>query len=63
MNRRRLRRVIGVIVPIASIVVVLVVLHGAGVPLTLPGVLVFIVLLIVGRVVFGFARRRSADRG
>ena len=54
---------IGLVVPIASVVVVLTVLHGAGLPLTFPGVLVFVVLLIVARLVFGFARRRRADRG
>ena len=63
MTRRRLRRVIGLVVPIASVVVVLTVLHGAGLPLTFPGVLVIVVLLIVARLVFGFARRRRADRG
>ncbi len=49
--------------PIASVVVVLTVLHGAGLPLTLPGVLVFVVLLIVARLILGFVRRRRADRG
>lgn len=63
MTRRRLSRLLGLLAPIAAVVVVLVVLHGAGVPLTVPGVIIAVALLFVGRLVFGFARRRRADRG
>lgn len=62
MNRRGLRRLIGVIAPIASVVVVLVVLHGAGVALSLPGVLAVLALLLAVRLVLGLVRRRRADR-
>lgn len=58
MNRRRLRRLLGVVAPVAGLVVILVVLHGAGVPLSIPGVLVVLALLIVGRLVFGLLRLR-----
>ena len=62
MIRRRLRRVIGVLGPIAAVVIVLFVLHGAGVPLSVPGVILVFLLLVVGRLVVGLARRRRVDR-
>ncbi|CAH0224699.1 MULTISPECIES: hypothetical protein [unclassified Microbacterium] len=62
MTRRRLRQLLGVLAPVAGLVVILVVLHGAGIPLTIPGVIVVLVLLVVGRLVFAFARRRRPDR-
>ena len=62
MTRRRLARILGVVAPLAAIVVVLVVLHGAGVPLTLPGIIVAVLVLIVGRVIGVYARRRRPER-
>lgn len=62
MNRRRLRRSLGLLAPLLGVVVVLVVLHGAGVPLTVPGVLGVVLLLVVARLVIGLARGRRTDR-
>lgn len=61
MTRRRLRRLLGTLAPVAGFVVILTVLHGAGVPLTIPGVIVVILLIVAARVVFGFTRRRRSD--
>lgn len=58
MTRRRLWRILGAIAPLVGFVVILTVLHGAGVPLTLPGVIVVLLLIVAARVVFGFTRRR-----
>ncbi|RWR16047.1 hypothetical protein D8Y23_14520 [Microbacterium enclense] len=62
MNRRRLRRSLGLLAPLLGVVVVLVVLHGAGVSLTVPGVLGVVLLLVVARLVIGLARGRRTDR-
>ncbi|WP_431796586.1 hypothetical protein [Microbacterium enclense] len=62
MNKRRLRRSLGLLAPLLGVVVVLVVLHGAGVPLTVPGVLGVVLLLVVARLVIGLARGRRTDR-
>jgi len=62
VNRRRLRRSLGLLAPLLGVVVVLVVLHGAGVPLTVPGVLGVVLLLVVARLVIGLARGRRTDR-
>ncbi len=62
MNRRRLRRSLGLLAPLLGVVVVLVVLHGAGVPLSVPGVLGVVLLLVVARLVIGLARGRRTDR-
>ncbi|MCC4248538.1 MULTISPECIES: hypothetical protein [Microbacterium] len=62
MIRRRLRRILGVVAPVAALVVVLVVLHGAGVPLTVPGVVVVLAVLLAGRLVVGLSRRRREPR-
>lgn len=44
--------------PLAALIVVVAVLRGAGVPLSVPGVIVVVVLLVVARVVVGRLRRR-----
>ena len=43
---------------LAALIVVVAVLRGAGVPLSVPGVIVVLVLLVVARVVVGRLRRR-----
>ncbi|KTR92930.1 hypothetical protein NS220_13880 [Microbacterium testaceum] len=48
--------------PVAAFLVILAVLRGAGVPLTLPGVVLTLVLLVVVRFAVVKVRRR-ADRG
>ncbi len=55
---RRLRRVLSWVLPLASLVVILLVLRGAGVPLTVPGVVVVLVVLAVARVIGVRSRRR-----
>ena len=50
------------IAPIAAVVVVLAVLRGAGIPFTIPGVIVVLVLLLVARILVGRGRRRAARR-
>ncbi|WZH37471.1 MAG: hypothetical protein PIR02_02135 [Microbacterium enclense] len=62
MNRRQLWRIVVWIAPILAVVVVLAVLRGAGVPFTIPGVIVVLVLLLVARIVVGRGRRRAARR-
>lgn len=44
--------------PLAALIVVVAVLRGAGVPLSVPGVIVVLVLLVVARIVVGRLRRR-----
>ncbi|MFS0792944.1 hypothetical protein [Microbacterium sp. 1P10AE] len=63
MTKRLLLRILGVAAPVAALVIVLVVLHGAGVPLSLPGVLVVFVILVIARTVVRLRRRRRTDRG
>ncbi|MCJ1706408.1 hypothetical protein [Microbacterium sp. VKM Ac-2923] len=58
----RLRRVAGWVIPLASFVVILFVLRGAGVPLSVPGVIVVVVLLAVARMIVGRSRRGRRDR-
>jgi len=62
VNRRLLWRIAGWVAPIVALVVVLTVLRGAGVPLTVPGVVIVLVLLVVMRLLFGRGRRRAARR-
>lgn len=59
---RGIRRVVSWVVPFAAFVIILLVLRGAGVPLSVPGVLVVLVLLGVFRVIIGRARRRRRAR-
>ncbi len=54
---RWIRRLSGILLPVVALIVVVTVLHGAGVPLTLPGVLITIALLFVIRWVMGRSRR------
>ncbi len=56
-----IRRLSGVLLPVAALLVVVTVLRGAGVPLTLPGVLIAIALLFVVRLVMGWSRRGRRD--
>lgn len=62
MTKRNLLRILGVAAPVAAFVAILVVLHGAGIPLSVPGVLVVFVLLVVARLVVRVGRRRRTDR-
>jgi hypothetical protein len=62
VNRRLLWRILGWAAPVAALLVVLAVLRGAGVPLTFPGVVLTLVLLVVIRFVMVGARRRSDRR-
>jgi Flp pilus assembly protein TadB len=59
---RRIRRVASWVIPFAAFVVILLVLRGAGVPLSVPGVVVVLLLLGVVRVTLGRARRRRRAR-
>ena len=59
---RLVRQVASWVVPVAAFVVILTVLRGAGVPLSVPGVVVVLILLGVARVVIGRARRRRRAR-
>lgn len=59
---RRLRQITAWLVPLASFVVILAVLRGAGVPLSVPGVIVVVVLLAVARIIVGWSRRGRRDR-
>jgi Flp pilus assembly protein TadB len=63
MTKRLLLRILGVGAPVVALVIVLVVLHGAGVPLSLPGVIVVFVILVIARMVVRSGRRRRTDRG
>lgn len=58
----RLRRILTWLLSFAALVVILAVLRGAGVPLSLPGVLLVVAALVVARLVIGRARRRRRDR-
>jgi len=62
MTRSRLRRILVLLAPVAAVVVLLVVIHGAGIPLTVPGVIVVVLLLVVGRLVFALTRKRRVGR-
>jgi len=62
VNRRLLWRILVWAAPVAALLVVLAVLRGAGVPLTFPGVLLTLVLLVTARFVMVGARRRSDRR-
>ncbi|MCM3501491.1 Flp pilus assembly protein TadB [Microbacterium testaceum] len=62
MRLHRLRRVLTWLLSFAALLVILAVLRGAGVPLSLPGVLIVIAALVLARVVIGRARRRRRDR-
>ncbi|OZD31270.1 hypothetical protein CH252_40075 [Rhodococcus sp. 06-1477-1B] len=55
-------RILAWLAPVAAFVVILAVLRGAGVPLSLPGILVVFVLLGVARLMIGRSRRRRRDR-
>lgn len=59
---RRVRQVASWVLPIAAFVVILLVLRGAGVPLSIPGVVVVLVFLGMARVMIGRARRRRRAR-
>lgn len=58
---RRARQVLSWILPLASFVVILLVLRGAGVPLSVPGVVVVLIVLAVARVIAARSRRRRRD--
>ncbi|MBD8206303.1 MULTISPECIES: hypothetical protein [unclassified Microbacterium] len=58
MTRRRVWQIVMLLAPLAALIVVVAVLRGAGVPLSVPGVIVVLVLLVVARVVVGRLRRR-----
>ncbi|WP_116238662.1 hypothetical protein [Microbacterium sp. AG157] len=62
MTFPRLLRILGWLAPVAALAVILAVLRGGGVPLTLPGVLIVVVLLGVARLMIGRSRRRRRDR-
>jgi len=62
VNRRLLWRILVWAAPVAALLVVLAVLRGAGVPLTFPGVVLTLVLLVVTRFVVVRARRRTDRR-
>jgi hypothetical protein len=60
---RRLRQVLSWILPLASFVVILLVLRGAGIPLSVPGVVVVLIVLAIARAVGARSwRRRRRDR-
>ncbi|MFN3948348.1 hypothetical protein [Microbacterium sp.] len=59
---RRVRRAAGWLLPVTAVVVVIVVLRSAGVPVTVPGVVVTVVVLFLVRVVIGWSRRGRRDR-
>ncbi|WP_279367782.1 hypothetical protein [Microbacterium testaceum] len=59
---RRLRRIAGWLAPLAAFAVILAVVRSAGVPLTLPGILLVIILLGAARLMIGRARRHRRDR-
>ncbi|WP_150952990.1 hypothetical protein [Microbacterium testaceum] len=62
MTYRRLLRILSWVAPVAAFVVILAVLKGAGVPLSVPGIVVVIVLLGVSRLMIGRSRRRRRTR-
>ncbi|MDQ1123251.1 hypothetical protein [Microbacterium trichothecenolyticum] len=59
MNRRRIRQIATWVAPLLAVVIVLSVLKGAGVPLSVPGVVLVFVVLFVARVLIGRGRRRK----
>lgn len=58
MTVRRVLRILVWLAPVAAFVVILAVLKGAGVPLSVPGVVVVILLLGLSRLMIGRSRRR-----
>lgn len=57
----RARRIISGLLPVVAVAVILAVLRGAGVPLTVPGVITIVVVIAIARVAGSvFARRRRA---
>ena len=58
LRLRRLRLVLSWVLPLASFVVILLVLRGAGVPLSVPGVVVVLIVLAIARVIGARSRRR-----
>lgn len=58
---RRLLRAAGWLLPLGAMVVVVVVLRSAGIPVTVPGILVALVVLFVARAGIGWSRRRRRD--
>ncbi|WP_298871234.1 hypothetical protein [uncultured Microbacterium sp.] len=61
MTLRQLKRAAALLLPVAALIVVLAVVRGAGIPLTVPGVVIVFVLLFVVRAVVGWSRRRRRD--
>lgn len=55
---RRVRPLVSWFASLAALIVILAVLRGAGVPLSLPGIAIVLLLLFVGRGVIGWRRRR-----
>lgn len=55
---RRLRPLLSWLISLVSLLVILAVLRGAGVPLSFPGVLVVMLFLFTARAVIGWRRRR-----
>ncbi|MDR6690170.1 O-antigen ligase [Microbacterium sp. 1154] len=62
MTFRRLLRILGWLAPVVALAIIIAVLRGAGVPLTLPGILVVVGLLGVARLMIGRSRRRQRNR-
>lgn len=60
VTQRRLWQIVRWLASVASVVIVVSVLRGAGVPVSLPGVLVVVAVLFVVRLAVGRARRRRA---
>lgn len=58
MTVRRVLRILVWLAPVAAFVVILAVLKGAGVPLSVPGVVVVVLLLGISRLMIGRSRRR-----
>ena len=58
---RRTRRVIDLLLPVAAFFVVIAVLRGAGVPLSVPGIVIVLALLFAARLAMGWSRRRRRD--
>ncbi|WP_295789791.1 hypothetical protein [uncultured Microbacterium sp.] len=59
---RRLRPFLSWLVSLVSLVVILAVLRAAGVPLSLPGVVIVLGLLLASRAMIGRSRRRRRRR-
>ncbi len=58
MTVRRVLRILVWLAPVAAFVVILAFLRGAGVPLSVPGVVVVVLLLGIARLMIGRSRRR-----